>query len=211
MPPAPPPLPLSPARHAEPGSTALDSCVPLLRWPEEEAARRRLAAVGAPRLLLVGADAEPPDVVDELEDWLREPLNPGDVEARRRTLHRRRARRVELQPEIDADGLLRFGDRWVALPESQLPVVRLLLHNANQVVRTEDLVHAYVQGGGSGTESSIKALVSRLAPRLRDVGLRLHTVRRRGLILEVPSAARREPAHDPDPLQPAWRLRTLPT
>ena len=50
--------------------------VAVVRWPSGEDERRRLAAAGLPRLLLVAGDHAPPDEWAGLEDWLREP-GPG--------------------------------------------------------------------------------------------------------------------------------------
>jgi two-component system, OmpR family, response regulator len=156
--------------------------VPIVRWPDQEPVRRRLADLRLPRLLLVPLYADPPEVVDQLEDWLREPADPVDLVARARTL-RRRAARTEPPAVLDSDGLLRLGDRWVAIPDAQLPLVRLLLARFDRLVRTEELTQAYVATGGSGHASSIKTVVARLASRFADVGLALTTVRGRGVVL----------------------------
>ena len=163
--------------------TADPADVPIVRWPDQEPVRRRLADLRLPRLLLVPLHAEPPDVIDQLEDWLREPADPVDLVARARTLRRRAARHSEAPAVLDDDGLLRLGDRWVAIPDAQLPLVRLLLARFDTLVRTEELTEAYVATGGSGHASSIKTVVARLASRFADVGLALTTVRGRGVVL----------------------------
>lgn len=85
--------------------------------------------------------------------------------------------------ELDEDGLLRFEGRWVAITDAQLPVVRLLVAAAGHLVRTEDILDAYCDGGGSPSDSSLRSLIHRLNQRLRTVGLRLHVVRNRGVVL----------------------------
>jgi hypothetical protein len=60
----------------------------LVPWPDAESTADELALAGRPRVLLVGADAEPPDVWDPLEDWVRVPAAHGDVEVRARRLGR---------------------------------------------------------------------------------------------------------------------------
>ena len=86
-------------------------------------------------------------------------------------------------PVLDEDGLLRLGGRWVAIPDAQLPVVALLVACYGKVVRREALVAAYVNAGHSGNEASIRSLLSRISQRVARLGLRLHTVRGRGVLL----------------------------
>ncbi|MGE3620161.1 MAG: helix-turn-helix domain-containing protein [Acidimicrobiia bacterium] len=95
------------------------------------------------------------------------------------------------RPALDDAGLLRYDGRWIAIPDTQLPVVELLLDNVGRLVRTEDLARAYASAGGSRRLNSIRTLVARLAKRLEAVGLHLHTVRSRGVVLEVPGASDR--------------------
>lgn len=86
-------------------------------------------------------------------------------------------------PQLDEDGLLRLGGRWVAIPDAQLPVVALLVAGFGKVVRRDALIAAYVNAGHSGNEASIRSLVSRISSRVAQLGLRLHTVRGRGVLL----------------------------
>ena len=62
--------------------------VALVPWPEEQSALDDLALAGRPRVLLVAASVPPPDVRDPLEDWVRVPVDHGDVEVRARRLAR---------------------------------------------------------------------------------------------------------------------------
>ena len=88
-------------------------------------------------------------------------------------------------PVLDDDGLLRFGGRWVAVPDSQLGVVAALVRRHGHLVRHEELRDAYCQAGGSGTRESMRALRARLTRRFAAVGLTLHVVRNRGMVLET--------------------------
>lgn len=85
---------------------------------------------------------------------------------------------------LDESGLLRVAGRWVAIPDTQLPVVDLLLRRLGSVVRTEELLEAHRDGGGSGTAASMRPLVHRLRRRFDAVGLTLHVVRGRGVMVE---------------------------
>jgi hypothetical protein len=169
------------ARAASATLTSVDG-VRLLRWPDEDHLRAALAASGRPRILLVGATAPPPEHWDELEDWLRLPLDPDELRGRVRTL-RRRARAAE-RPWFDDDGLLRVGERWVDLPAAPRAVVALLVDRFGQVVHGADLAEAYLGHGGSAGESARKTMIVRVRHRLAEVGLDLHNVRDSGYLLD---------------------------
>lgn len=70
------------------------------------------------------------------------------------------------------------------LTDVKLPAPRLRAAR-REVGRTPEVRSAYEQAGGSGTSGSIRTLVHRLGRRVADVGLRLHVVRGRGLVLDV--------------------------
>jgi hypothetical protein len=159
--------------------------VALLRWPRDEIHRRRLAGQRLPRLLVVDRDEPPPHILDELEDWVRANADPLDVQARARTLVGR-ATELSAQPIMDPDGLLRVGERWVAIPATQVLVAELLVRRLDRLVRLEDLTEAYVRAGGSGKAASVKTVIARLGTRVREVGLDLVTVRGRGVVLAGP-------------------------
>jgi DNA-binding response OmpR family regulator len=161
------------------GPAAVD--VSVVRWPAQERMRRQLAELRRPRLLLVAVAADPPDVVDELEDWLREPVIQGDLVIRVRTLRRRAIETAE-RPVLDDGGLLRVGEMWVAIPDAQLALAHLLLARFGTVVRTEELVDAHAAANPT-TPASITPVLGRLATRFDEVGLALTVVRGRGVVL----------------------------
>jgi hypothetical protein len=88
-------------------------------------------------------------------------------------------------PVLDADGLLRHRGRWVPIPDTQLVVVELLVRNFGRLVGTSELRRAYEEAGGSGTSTSLRSLIHRLGRRVAKVGLQLHVVRSRGLVLDL--------------------------
>ncbi|HKY65167.1 MAG TPA: hypothetical protein VJM49_02310 [Acidimicrobiales bacterium] len=88
-------------------------------------------------------------------------------------------------PTLDADGLLRHRGRWVPIPDTQLGVVALLVRNLGRLVGTSEVRTAYEQAGGSGSSTSLRSLVHRLGRRVAEVGLHLHVVRSRGLVLDL--------------------------
>ena len=158
--------------------------VALVRWPEESARRDDLARAGRPRLLLVGADAVPPQVVDPLEDWVRFPGPEIDMRVRLDALAMRARLQATIEPTLDDDGVLRHDGMWVSLPPLGARMARLLLERAGSVVTRESLGRAAWPDGPPGRYALSVNLV-RLRRRLAQVGLDIRTVRGRGLVLEA--------------------------
>ena len=163
--------------------TTIAADVSVLCWPDEDQLRHQLAWFGLPRVLLVDPGDRPPDLLDELEDWMRTPADPIDLRARTDAVRRRARACGSLTPVLDDDGLLWVGTSWVALTPAQAPVVRVLLAHLDKVVRYDHVVAAYESTGASGHPASVRTLVARLTTRLRTVGLELVSVRRRGVLL----------------------------
>lgn len=92
-------------------------------------------------------------------------------------------------PILDGDGLLRYRGRWVAVSDTQLPVVELLVRRFGALVSNDDLLAAYASAGGAETTTALRPLVYRLKRRVGVVGLTLHVVRRRGVLLEPDAEA----------------------
>ena len=158
--------------------------VAVIRWPSEAAARTLLASAGTPRVLVVAEGVDVPPLLDELEDWLRDPVDPADLVARSDELRRRAFARART-PMLDEDGLLHFGGRWVVIPDAQLPIIELLLERFGLLVRTEELTEAYTAAGGAGNRGSIRTAIVRVRGRVEEIGLTLKVVRRRGVVLDV--------------------------
>lgn len=174
------------ASHARPAATAAAghlSDVTILRWPAQDDLRLQLAVGAQLRLLLVAPGSPPPELIDDREDWLREPAAPSDLLARSHALRRRFGEVREHAPVVDLDGLVRYRGRWVAVPESQLGVVRLLVERVDRLVSNDEIAEAYEAGGGSSHPNAMRTLVARLRNRLQDLGLELVTIRSRGLLL----------------------------
>lgn len=88
-------------------------------------------------------------------------------------------------PVLDDGGLLRHDGRWVAIPDAQLPVVALLVAHPGEVVSTEDIARAHAEAGGARSPVALRGLITRVRARLDLVGLTLHTIRSRGVVLDV--------------------------
>jgi DNA-binding response OmpR family regulator len=80
--------------------------IALLAWPTEEPTRRVLAASRVPRVLLIAADCAPPEITDSLEDWMRDPIDAVDLEARVRALAHRAASAASPVQTSKADGVV---------------------------------------------------------------------------------------------------------
>lgn len=152
-----------------------------MRWPDERRRREELRAEGVARLLLV-AEGDPPEP-DCLEDWVRLPAEDVDIRARADAVRARAALHAAGEPELDADGVLRVGERWTTLPPVEARLVAALLARPGAVVSRE----ALSQAGWPDARPARNVLdvhVLRLRRRLGPVGLSITTVRSRGYLLE---------------------------
>jgi two-component system, OmpR family, response regulator len=157
--------------------------VVLLRWPEEDARLRQLRAARAPRLLLLNAASAPPESADCLEDWIRLPANGRDVGARAASLAVR-AESDQTAPEVDGDGLLRRGGRWVALPPVEAALAAVLVDGFGAVVGREILARR-VWPNGEPRSRALDVNVNRLRRRIAPLGIEVRTVRARGYLMEA--------------------------
>ncbi len=157
--------------------------VAVVAWPTGGTEREQLARQRVPRVLRVPFGTDPPTLMDDLEDRVQEGIDPDDLAVRARVL----AERADIgRPRVDADGLLHHAGRWTAVPEGQIAVLSLVVERMDRVVAKEALKAAYVAAGGSGHPDSMRTLTSRLARRVREVGLELVTIRGRGVLLTTP-------------------------
>jgi DNA-binding response OmpR family regulator len=88
-------------------------------------------------------------------------------------------------PVLDEDGLLRHAGWWVPISDTQIPLVAVLVRNMGRLVSSAEVRRAYTAAGGSGSPTSLRSVVHRLGRRVAEVGLRLHVVRGRGLVLDA--------------------------
>lgn len=159
--------------------------VALVAWPRDEALRRRLAAARAPRLLLIDAGSAPPTITDELEDWVREPLDPDELAVRIATLvERARGTTPRAVPVmLDADGVLHAKEVWVALAPLEARVLAIMLERPGAVCHRADLVRAAWPDGFPADARALDGVVMRLRRRVAPLGVRIHTVARQGFLL----------------------------
>lgn len=157
--------------------------VVLLRWPSEQLRRDELREEGRPRLLLLEDGAVPPVASDELEDWIRVPAGEADLRARVDGLRRRIEAKVDPAPDLDEDGVLRLGDRWVSLPPVEARLTGALLDRYGAVVSRDALARAGWPAGSPG-RNALDVHMLRLRRRLSPLALAIRTVRSRGYLLE---------------------------
>ncbi len=158
--------------------------VVLVCWPREAARRDVLVDAGTPRLLLVESGQYAPPTGDCLEDWIRVPATDEDLQARIANLVARHRRHSSELPKVDEDGVLRSGDRWVALPPVEARLTSALLERFGAVVSRGALGRAGWPEGAP-RRNALDVHVVRMRRRLASVGLSIRTVRSRGYLLEA--------------------------
>lgn len=157
--------------------------ITLIRWPAESERLPELRDSRIPRLLLVDEEADPPLVMDELEDWVRLPAPDQDVRARLEGLSRR-AEAVGLRvPEIDEHGIVRFNGGHTSVPPVEARLAEMLISRFGSVVGRSELTEAGWPGGHAN-RNALDVHVLRLRRRLSEAGLSIRTVRSRGYLLE---------------------------
>jgi len=158
--------------------------VTLLRWPSEWARREQLRQRSLPRLLLIEDGHIPPASEDCLEDWIRVPAPEKDVQVRLEALEMRASQHMTVvEPTVDLDGVLRYGQAWVPLPPVEARLTRVLIERLGAVVSRDALASAGWPHGAPG-RNALDVHVLRLRRRVAGVGLVIRTVRSRGYLLE---------------------------
>ena len=156
----------------------------VIRWPADQDRRRELADLGVPRLLLVDSDATPPICTDPLEDWIRLPSDERDIDARMNALRARASSwPPSTRPELDGNGRLLRGHRWVALSPIEEQLCTLLIGEFGTVV-SDRILMEQAWPEGTGTPTGLRLQMTRLRRRIADLGLEVLSVRGKGYILQ---------------------------
>jgi DNA-binding response OmpR family regulator len=159
--------------------------VRVLRWPSESRRRERCKNLRIPRILLLEDNATAPMCLDELEDWVRPPISREDLKARTATLHARAV--TKAAPIVDADEVLRFAGRWLALSPVEARLMRALVDSYRKVVSREALISQgwpCQKGGRQPRRNALDLQILRLRRRLGPLRLAIRTVWGRGYLLE---------------------------
>lgn len=158
--------------------------VTVLEWPAQDEQRCEIARLGLPRLLLVDRDGPRPATSDPLEDWAVHPVDPSEMRVRISLLERRHEAQPP-RPVLEADGTLRVGDRAVRVTERERAILAPLLAQVGQPIRRCVVDEAYVQAGGTDDPAAVRTAFTRLRKRLVEVGMVLHVLRGRAVMLEL--------------------------
>ena len=157
--------------------------VALVRWPSESERLGTLRKLGVPRLLVLDRDAAPPGSIDVLEDWVRQPVSEADIRARIDNLASRAGSEAAPPPVIDADGVMRYRNRWASLPPVETRIATALATRFGSVVRREVLT-ASGWPDDPPSRNALDVHVLRIRRRIEPLELVIRTVRSRGYLLE---------------------------
>jgi DNA-binding winged helix-turn-helix (wHTH) protein len=182
------------------------SVAEVLRWPLDAAARPALRAARRPCLWLLEHGELVPEL-DELEDWVRLPVDPSVLH----TLVERLGAKVDeagrLHPgevRVDADGLLSFGPALVVVPETEARILNRLGESPEQVVHRRELIELLWCDDTRGPRA-IDSRIHTLRVRVAPLGLHIHTIRGQGFLLALRSDPSTEPAASRDaPRSDPW-------
>jgi two-component system OmpR family response regulator len=95
---------------------------------------------------------------------------------------------------VDADDVLRVGNRLVVLSPIEARIMRILLESVGTVVSRERINREIWPWKEPTDFGTLNGRVKLLRAHIAKLPLRIHTVRRRGLLLEVaPSSNRLAP------------------
>jgi two-component system, OmpR family, response regulator len=168
------PVEVARPRRAAPVEVGLP--VALVPWPrpEAEAARRRLAARGRSRLLVVDDGAPPPWCTDPLEDWVRASADPDEHARRTATLARRHDQRGGV---VVGDAEVTRHGGHVRLTSRQIALVGQLAAEFDRPVAFAVLTRAAAAGGRPVTPSGLVSALARLDRRLAPLALAVVVVR----------------------------------
>lgn len=161
--------------------------VKLLRWPAESAQRARYQAMGVPRLLVVQGQAPAPVCTDPCEDWVRAPITDADLLVRVAALRARS--QAYRRPQIDPCGVLRFAERFVAVPPSDACLLECLIREFGAVVARSTLEECAPNQPAGASHNALDLRIMRLRRRIRPLDLVIHRVRG-GYLLDIAAGVR---------------------
>jgi DNA-binding response OmpR family regulator len=156
--------------------------VELVHWPREQRLRTSLARAGVARLLLVDADAPPPEDVGLDEDWIRLPADERDVVLRAERLSLWLAHLDRQQLVLDADRVAHRAGRVAVLSSVEAAALSLLLERATTVSRAD--LEAAMWPDGAPSTRSLDNAIYRLRVHLEPLGVAIRSSRTRGFRLD---------------------------
>lgn len=117
------------------------------------------------------------------------PADDDDIRARIECIDWRWSEHHGAKPELDEDGVLRFGTGLAPLPPVEARLMTAMLDRFDAVVSREQLTRSGWPNGAPG-RNALDVHVLRLRRRINPLGLVIKTVRSRGYLLELASSDR---------------------
>lgn len=152
--------------------------------------------MGVPRLLVVEGQAPAPICTDICEDWVRAPITDADLRVRVAAL-RARSETYRL-PQIDPCGVLRFAERFVAIPPSDACLLECLISEFGAVVARSTLDECLPKRQAGASRNALDLRIVRLRRRIRPLDLVIHRVRG-GYLLDMAAGKQLVEATRPRP------------
>jgi DNA-binding response OmpR family regulator len=134
-------------------------------------------------LYLVGPDDDPPVPTTCLEDWVRVPGDDRDLNTRVDAL-KMRATAHDAPPRIDEQGRLHYRGRLLTLHPAEARLAGVLVERFGDVVADRELAEVTTGSKDGAAGPSLRSQMTQLRSHVRDVGLSLHRIRRRGYKLQ---------------------------
>jgi DNA-binding response OmpR family regulator len=159
--------------------------IELLRWPEQEVARRSLDRAGIPRILVLSSSCRPPEDIGYDEDWIREPYRNDDLLARVRRLAESLSEQSHHELRLDDQRVLHRGTRTAVLTVFEAVIAAELLAKPGEIVRRSVLERSLWPSQPPPGPRAVDAVVYRLRSRCRGLGLSIGTVRGEGFVLRT--------------------------
>ena len=164
--------------------------IELLRWPEQDLARRSLLRSGIPRLLVLSGSSQPPEDICFDEDWIRAPYRLADLQARVRRLAKSLNEQSTTELWLDEQRILHRGNRTVVLTAFEAVVAAALLERPGEIVTRSAIEQSLWSDQPAPGPRSVDAVVYRLRGHCRGLGLTIITVRGEGFMLRTAASRR---------------------
>ena len=164
--------------------------IELLRWPEQDLARRSLLRSGIPRLLVLSGSSQPPEDICFDEDWIRAPYRLADLQARVRRLAKSLNEQSTTELWLDEQRILHRGNRTVVLTAFEAVVAAALLERPGEIVTRSAIEQSLWSDQPAPGPRSVDAVVYRLRGHCRGLGLTIITVRGEGFMLRTAASHR---------------------
>lgn len=196
----------APSRVKEGFAPSPGLAVEVLRWPVDAGQRAGLLERGRPCLWLLDRGELVPEL-EESEAWVRLPVDAQDFQSRVQQLLARLGANPLLVPgdvKVDEDGLLTVGDQRIVVPHIEATILNRLGETPGRVVGRAELVQI-IWPDDNRNDRAIDSRIRTLRTRIFQLGLTIHTIRGRGVLLAAESESTNVPASERDaPRRDPW-------